>query len=223
MAACIALLGCANVDVAVNAYLASGRVLPSPAAGDTVAVLTTTEPPEPLLADEISRKVEYLLGEHGYATADEQDAGHVLFCFAAIDAGRTRKGVTPVHEPGKTIESYYYGRGGRYAVKRTYIPGKTRYIPYEYTLYTRSLALELCDRERLEQAEEGDKRHSVVWRCTAISSGPESDLRWIVNHLLLTAFEHFGRDTEKQQHMTICYEDERVKDLAEVARAATAD
>jgi hypothetical protein len=220
---CAPLLGCANVEVGVNAYLAMQRVFPDPSAESCIAIVATTEPPEPLLDVEIASKIEHLLVERGYTTTAEQEARYVLFCFAAIDAGQTHKGVTPVHEPGKTIDTHYYSRGGRYAVKRTYIPGQTRYIPYEYTLYTRSLALELCDRRQLEDAEEREKHRAVVWRCTAVSSGPESDLRWIVNHLLLVAFDYFGQDTGKQQRRTVAYEDRRVEELARVVSSGGAD
>jgi len=212
----VTTVGCAQVDVTVNAFLAHGMAFPEPVLDSRVAVLATTDPAEPLLDQEIARKVKYLLTERGYSVADQEDADYVLFCVAGIDAGQRRRGVQAIQEPSRTITSYYYGRHGRFVRRSDYVPGRTHYVPYEYTVYMRSLTLELCDRRKLSGEQQEDLRKSIVWQCSAKSPGEEADLRWIVNHLLVAAFEHFGQDTGKERRVSVPYDDERVKELSMV-------
>ena len=67
-----------------------------------------------------------------------------------------------------------------------------------------------ADSEKGEPNEE-----ATAWRCVTLSTGSESDLRWIVNHMLLAAFDRFGTDTGHEKQISMGMKDKRVLRLAE--------
>jgi hypothetical protein len=61
----------------------------------------------------------------------------------------------------------------------------------------------------------GSQKAEPLWICEVGSAGASSDLREIINYLLIAAFEHFGQDTGRQIVETIRRNDERVRSVAE--------
>ncbi len=108
----------------------------------------------------------------------------------------------PMYQAGGTFNSY---GGFPYSTIRT--PGYTTYVPYSYTVYTRWLKLSLFDSSFIE--------HKVdpLWIGTITSSGRSSDLREVLNYMLVCAFDHFGENTKKQIITELPADDKRVKAL----------
>lgn len=217
--ATLAETGCARVHMSVNAYRSKSLPFPEPGSDATIGIVAQTMPAEPLLTEEIRIKATTILKAKGYTVTSEDQADYILLCMASMDAGVADTGYATVTSPGRYAYSRIRGRRGRSATVTTYIPGRTTYLPYTYTVYTKGLVLtclkkdlvrDPADSEESEAAEE-----ATVWRCVTLSAGSDSDLRWIVNHMLLTAFDVFGMDTGQQRKVSMDTNDNRVLRLAE--------
>lgn len=217
--------GCSQVEVRLTSYLAAVEAFPQPGAA-SLGVVAAGPPDRPLLAPEVAEKLESLLRQRGYDVRPPDESDYLLSAEVGIDAGRTAVREIPVHEPGFTYDRYYYGRGGRRYFVRTYTAGYTRYETQSYTVYTRrlSLTLQRSGGVEAESAASQPAGHGgevplagrVVWSCDAESPGSSSDLRWLVNHMLIAAMDSFGQDTGRQMVVRIDDQDPRVRQLADL-------
>lgn len=219
--------GCARVDMTVNAYRSGGLAFPESDAGRTIGVVVETTPDEPLLNEEIGRKAASILEAKGYTVAPPDKADYLLVCAAGMDAGVRDTDYQEVTGPGRYARSYYTDRHGHTRTVTTYLPGRTTYLPYTYTVYTKGLVLTLLKKDLLsgpEKDEDGrDRAEATVWRCVTRSGGSSGDLRWIVNPMLLAAFDRFGKDTRQEEYVSMPPDSERIRHLAEEDRYETPD
>ncbi|MCG3127238.1 MAG: hypothetical protein CHACPFDD_02096 [Phycisphaerae bacterium] len=194
---CVALTGCTRFESRVTAYLS--RELPFPQSGETstIAVIAKTTPEEPLLEREVARKIEVLLEQRGYAIKPVGTANHVLFAYFAIDSGNTVSGTYNAYVPGGTAYTNVYTSTGQWATATTQLPGRTEQRSYSYRFFTRYLGATLYDHPRFVASTAEKKDDAVVWRATTTSAGSSSDLRSVIDYLLVATFEHFGADTGK--------------------------
>lgn len=189
-------LGCsASYNVAVNGYSATGQVVRIPQA-TSISVVTDSNVPNPILEREVAVKIEKLLAEKGYTTGADEPDYYLLFDYG-IDASRTVTDVVPVHHPG------FYPR---YPYESFYWYGYTTYVPYSEIVHTRWLALRLIDGKAYRISNSAEP----VWIGEVASSGMSSDLREVVNYMLIAAFEHFAEDTQRQITEIIPKNDERI-------------
>lgn len=214
----LALPGCRAMDVRTTTYLSRELVFPAPATGAKIAVNVQSDPDEPLLEDEVRRKLEHLLAEHGYESRPLAESDYVLFAFFSIDSGNTATGARPVHSPGGIATTDVYSSTGQWATATTYYPGSTSYVPYSYTYFTRFLGLGLFDKDRWLAAGEDETERALVWRASTVSAGRDTDLRSVIDYLLVSTFEHFGEDTGKQVRERVRPGDDRVEALREAVR-----
>ncbi|MBI5762696.1 MAG: hypothetical protein HZA51_04140 [Planctomycetes bacterium] len=195
-----------------------------PAAGDgaTIGVIARTNPPEPLLERELASKISRLLEQREYRIAEPDKADFVLVADAAIDDGTPGIEYRPVTAGPEYYRTYAYDRRGRMTVVNSRIGPRTYYVPQSYTDYTKGLGLTLAKRSLLPATTQPldmdpHSGNSVAWRCIASASGPESDLRWIVNHLLVASFKYLGRDTGREQSIRIPEHAKEIRTLADPA------
>ena len=87
--------------------------------------------------------------------------------------------------------------------------------PYSYTSFTRYLGVNLYEKGRWLASEVDDLADAIVWRATTTSAGSSADLRSVVDYLLVTTFDHFGKDTGKRIRKTLYEGDNRVRQLRE--------
>ena len=194
-------LGCAtSYSVAVNGYSATGQVVRIPE-GASISVVTDSNVPNPILKKEIAAKIGKLLAVQGYNTGTGKPSYYLHFDYG-IDAGRTVTDVIPIYYP-----AFY--RPYPYASVRWY--GYTTYMPYSEVIHTRWLTLKLIDGE----AYKISKSAEPVWIGEVASAGMSSDLREMINYMLIAAFEHFAQDTQRQITEIIYKDDERVWLLTE--------
>lgn len=217
--ALIATVGCSTIPIELNAYLSKELEFPRPEAGSKIGVLANTSPSEPLLERELREKVQRLLEQRGYKTTEPSEADFILLVEAAIDAGTITTQYRATTTGSDYTRSYIYDRRGRMIVVNRQSPSRTYYVPQQCTVFTKGLGLTLAKRSLLPPADSQPAEDRVrsdratVWRCVASATGPESDLRWIVNHLLVGAFECFGEDTQRQRRIGVAEKDKRVQQL----------
>ena len=201
------VFGCGtSYQVGINGYSASGEDLQL-LQTSSICVVADTNAPNPLLDKEIANKIQKLLNQKGYSHAPVDKANLYLFFEYGIDSGERMTGALPMYQGGGTATAstfYSYG-GSSYSTVQT--PGYTTYVPYSYTVYTRWLKLSLFDSSFIE--------HKVdpLWIGTITSSGRSSDLREVINYMLVCAFDHFGENTKKQIIIKLPADDKRVKAL----------
>ena len=214
-----ALSGCTRYHIGVTTYLSHDLPFPPASSSTKIAVVTESEPDEPLLEAEVQRKIEVLVRGRGFEIAGLDEADYILSAFFAIDTGNTATGSRAVYQGGGTSTSYVYTNTGQWATVTTQHPGTTSYVPYSYTYFTRFLGVYLYQKERWLASEEDDLADAIVWRATTTSSGSSSDLRSVVDYLLVTTFDHFGEDTGKRKRKTLSEDDRRVRQLREETSA----
>lgn len=191
--------GCSRIEVRVNGFTSTGIALQLPAHA-SIAVAEDPNAQNPIFEKEIAGKIQKLLSSKGYSVPSSEKAEYNLAFHYGIDSGRTITGAMPIHHTvGTGTKHTYYGTG------------YTTYMPYSHTVYTRWLILYLTDAKKFKET----RKIEHMWIGEVISSGSSTDLRSVINYMLVAAFEHFGDNTKKQIRMTIPGDDERVKLLME--------
>ena len=194
-------VGCgASYSIDINGYGASGQSLEIPQAA-SICVVTDGNAPNPILEKEIGVKIEKLLTEKGYKVGGEKADYFLRFSYG-IDAGRTVTEAIPVHHPMFYDEYPFSGFYGH---------GYTTYMPYSEVIHTRWLVLRLYEGP----PDKASKTAKPLWIGEVTSAGTSSDLRELLNYMLVAAFEHFAEDTRKQISTNISPNDERVLQLTE--------
>ncbi len=194
-------LGCAvSYNVGVNGYSSSGQTLQIHQAS-SIYVVEDSNAPNPILEREIGMKIQKLLSKKGYSIGTEESNYYLLFDYG-INSGRTVTDTIPLYHP-----SAYY----EYPFSGVYWHGYTTYVPYSTVVYTRWLVLRLIDGKAYRTSQKA----KPLWIGEVMSAGPSSDLRELINYMLIAAFEHFGEDTGKRVNELFLEDDERVKLLIE--------
>ena len=195
-------MGCgASYSVDINGYGASGQSLQIPQAA-SICVVTDGNAPNPILEKEVGVKIEKLLTENGYNVSQDKADYFLRFSYG-IDAGRTVTEAIPIHHPMFYDEYPFSGLYGH---------GYTTYMPYSEVIHTRWLVLKLFEGQAHGPAPANAK---PLWIGEVTSAGTSSDLRELLNYMLVAAFEHFGQDTRRQISTAISPGDERVLRLTE--------
>ena len=202
-------MGCgASYSVEINGYAASGQSLQIPQAA-SICVVTDGNAPNPILEKEIGVKIEKLLTEKEYKVGRDKADYFLRFSYG-IDAGRTVTEAIPVHHP------MFYDE---YPFSRFYWRGYTTYMPYSEVIHTRWLVLRLYEGSPDKASKDAQPAKQTagkpLWIGEVTSAGTSSDLRELLNYMLVAAFEHFGQDTRKQISTAISPGDERVLRLTE--------
>ena len=205
-----ATFGCASArsyQVQVNGYTDSTAPLLAP--GASIFVIEDPKAQNPLLEKEIKGKIDNLLVKHGYSLAPYDKAQfYVLFTYG-LGTPQTVSVTAPSWGVGFGFGTGYWGPGATYGF---YWPGWGPYYTETQALYDRWLRLNVVEGKHYR--ETGKSR--TVWVGEARSTGGSSDLREILNPLLVAAFEQFGKNTGRALPTTIKQNDPRVMDLGRV-------
>ena len=190
-------LGCAtSYKVGVNGYSSSGQTLQI-RQESSICVVADSNTPNPILEKEIGMKIQKLLKKKGYGFGTNEANYYLLFDYG-MNSGQTVTDVIPLYHPGYPFSSVYWH-------------GHTTYMPYSTVVYTRWLVLRLIDGN----AYRTSKKAEPLWIGEVMSAGPGSDLRELINYMLVAAIEHFGEDTGKRVNESFLEDDERVQLLRE--------
>lgn len=162
-----------------------------------------------MLSKEIAYKIEKIIEDKGYIISDAENADYYLiFTFGMTHSKATIN--TPKYIPGRTqtTTGSVYGCGG-YAgyQEQTQTSGSVIYMPEEYIFFHRMLQINVYNAEQYRNT----KQESQIWQGSACSTGESSDLRNIMDYLLITAFKHFGENTKKDVHTEMSSDNKEIK------------
>ncbi len=200
------ILGCAAAvyHVRVNGYTDPAAPVPfSP--GATFFVIDNKETKNPLLDKEIKAKINLLLEKQGYSIVPFEKADYYLFFTYGIGTSAGASVVMPDY-------SVEFGLGYGYYSPRSYFffwPGYAYYPRYTEPLYDRWLLLNVVEGKHYR--ETGQFR--TLWVGETRSTGTSSDIREVINSLLLAAFAQFGKNTGKAITVDIRQSDPRLRQL----------
>jgi hypothetical protein len=187
--------GCSSVStftIKVNGYTDPGTPgLIKP--GGSFCVIENQEAKNPLLEKEIKGKITKLLEVHGYPVTTFEKADYYLFFGYGMGEPRSVSVVTPDYYSG-----FGWGLGGGYGWGGWGGPSVSIGIPWGGSADSAAL----FDRWLLIKVVEGSayrtqKTSPPVWVGEARSVGASSDLRLVLNYLLVADFKEFGKNTGK--------------------------
>jgi hypothetical protein len=185
------LSGCSSFStftVKVNGYTdPSAPALVKP--GGSFCVIENQEAKNPLLEKEIKEKLNKLLLTRGYPVTTFEKADYYLFFGYGMGEPRSVSVATPDYF-GSIGWGVGYGWGG---------PAFSIGVPYggypadRASLYDRWLLIKVVEGP----AYRTQKISHPVWVGEARSVGTSSDLRLVLNYLLVADFKEFGKNTGK--------------------------
>lgn len=188
------LSGCGTFyQVKVNGYT-SPATTQGIRPGGSFFVMADKKAKNPLLEMEVKDKIQKLLQSQGYPVTSFEKADYYLFFSYGLGEPRNVSVVAPDYSIGwgggyGWGPGYGYGWGGP-AFFFTVPPwGYTEAA----TLYSRWLLINVVDGPAY-RAHQGSQ---PVWVGEARSVGASSDLRTVLNYLLVADFQKFGKNTGK--------------------------
>jgi len=206
----VVLWGCASgrtYQIQVNGYTESAA--PSLAPGASLFVMEDQKAPNPLLEKEVKAKIEALLEKHGYSLAPYDRADYYLSFAYGLGPPQTVSVTAPTWGIGWGFGPGYWGPGVSTGV---FWPGWGPSYTETQALYDRWLRLTVAEGKY--SRETGKSR--PVWVGEARSTGVSSDLREVLNPLLVAAFEEFGKNTGKALPIIVKQNDPRLSSLERV-------
>ncbi len=207
----IAAFGCATTttyQVQVNGYTDNAALAPFvPSA--SFHVIENKEAQNPLLEKEVKAKIDKLLEKHGYPLVPYDQAEYYVFFTYGMGAPQTVAVTTPSWGFGLGFGTGYWGPGAGYGF---YWPGYGPYYTETQALYNRWLRLNVVEGRYYRETG----KSNTIWVGEARSTGTSSDLREVLNPLLIAAFEQFGKNTSKAVPTQIKQKDPRVENLERV-------
>jgi hypothetical protein len=164
----------------------------------------------PLLEKEVASKIGKILRDKGFRLAAQEKADfHILFNYG-IDRGPLKIGTITHREPASTKSVYTYNYStGKYDWVQVEVPGSEKEETYSVQNYTRSLSIGIIDAERSIKSGKSE----VVWMGETVSEGTGSDLRDVINYLLVATFDYLGQDTGKAVRVRLIRGNPRVKSI----------
>jgi hypothetical protein len=191
---------CTIYKVRVNGYLSEKSTILS---GNRVFIDINEQVSNPILSAKIADKIKKILTIKGYIPVEQLSEADYLLLF-----------------------NYGIGQGNTHAVPHTYSTNSTSYdlnilsgqfepktktkvhsYTTQKTIYNRYLYLMLYSTEGISE------KSSPIWIGEVNSMGSSSDLRIVIDYLIVAGFEHFGEDTGKQKKYIFSPTDERTKVL----------
>jgi hypothetical protein len=185
------LSGCAatSYDIKVNGY--TDPSIPQQILfGGSFFVIENKDAKNPLLEKEVQGKINKLLEKHGYQLAPYDRADYYLFFTYGIGQERSTTVVMPDYGWGFGVGSGFPCYRNSYFFVGPFI---SYYPYYPETYYDRFLLINVVDGKYYR--EKGEFR--TLWVGEARSTGTSSDLRIVLNYLLLADFKEFGKNTQK--------------------------
>lgn len=199
--------GCAaarTYHVQVNGYTEAAA--PALAPGASFYVIEDQKAQNPLLEKEVKAKIDQLLEKHHYFLTAYDKAQYFLLFTYGMGAPQTVAVASPSWGVGVGFGTGWCGPGVGYGVSW---PGYGPYYTETRPFYDRWLRLTVVEAQPYRDT--GASR--PVWVGEARSTGSSSDLREVLNFLLVAAFEHFGKNTGKAIPAAIKQKDPRLLGL----------
>jgi hypothetical protein len=146
----------------------------------------------PILAQQIARKLSMALNNSGWRVLSGQDATMVLvFDFGENKGTDTR--TRTITEPGRTRTETIRDDKGRVTHREVESPPRTRYVRERYTYFDIWLKLQM------NETESGQ----AIWIGEAVYRSSSGDLRAVIDYMIAALVKVFGKDTKRQQRLSI--------------------
>lgn len=188
--------------VKVNGFTGGKHAIPS---GKKIFIYKNEKAVNPLFEDEIGEKIKIALKTKGYIPVKQiSNADYVLHFGYEIDQGST---YSKIYSQSKVNEGNYELNVFTGQFEKTSPTTTTRVGSRAETIYSRQLLLKLFE------VNGPSKISKPVWVGEVNSSGSSSDLRKVIDYLILGAFEHFGEDTGGQKRHRFSSSDNPFKKL----------
>ncbi len=200
--------GCVSYPVRFNGYVNPQTRQQAFAPGQSFFVLEEENAQNPLLSQEIGGKIIALLRERSYRVESRENADYFLSYSYTLTPGSV-SGIRSEYHPPETGTINTFTQGGETRTSFVTFPGYTSYFPYRYTVYTSSLRIEARDAKAMRER----KQTEIVWIGESNTTSQNSDLREMVNYLLVDTFDHFGQNTRRSVTDTLSPRDPRIKSL----------
>lgn len=183
----------ATYTIKVNGYTDPGtRAQVRP--GGSFFIMENQEAKNPLLDKEIKEKLNKLLLTHGYPVTTFDKADFYLFFRYGMGEPRSVSVTAPDYYGGIGWGVGYGGGGWGWGGPGFYVGLPLAGYPSDVTpLYDRWLQLTVVEGP----AYRTQKLSRPVWVGEAHSLGASSDLRTVLNFLLVAGFKEFGKNTGK--------------------------
>jgi hypothetical protein len=199
-------MGCTLYTIRVNGF--SNSDLATFQEGASFYVHENSEAKNPILEKEVRGKIETLLKEEGFTVEPIQDADYIILVSYGIDNAGTRTVSMPIYSPGGTATVSTYDSYG-YSYSFVQMPGSTNYVPISRRQHFRWLDINVLDGQKFRKSQNTEP----VWIQEIRSTGSSSDLRNVINYLLVASFQYFGIDTKNQKKVELFRGDSRVKKI----------
>ncbi|MCX8110143.1 MAG: hypothetical protein N3D15_02705 [Syntrophorhabdaceae bacterium] len=202
----ILLQGCAvSYIVRVNGYIDPSKPLDIEP-GAKIHIVEDTKAKNPLLEKEVIFKLDNMLRLKGYQVTEPDNARYYMLYGYGIGHERTITSTMPVYTPGRTATVTKTSPTGT-SYSTIQIPSSTTYIPYATTVTDKWLFLKLVEGE--DYRREG--KISPVWIGEASITGEGSNIRELINYLIVGIYNFFGINTKKTISVDVLEDDPLVK------------
>ena len=156
-----------------------------------------------LFTKEVAQKIATVLRNKGYdVVRDAEFADYTLSFTIGMKSFRDTV-MVPHYVPGpvKTKRSKALNSEGRWidSVEETATSGTWVSVEEERLVFKKDFTVRVYDVAKQEKT--GDEE--VVWTTSVSSSNGSDDLRAGVDYLLLAAFKHFGKNTQKKVYADV--------------------
>ncbi len=146
----------------------------------------------PILAEQIARKLEMALNNSGWQVLSGQQAPLALsFDFGENKGTDTR--TRTITEPGRTRTETIRDDKGRVTRREVESPPRTRYVREDVTVYDLWLKLKVAETASGQ----------AIWIGEAVHRSSSGDLRAAVDYMIAALVKVFGKDTKRQMRLRI--------------------
>lgn len=156
-----------------------------------IAVLPNTAEPNPLFAQEVKQKLEWLLCERGLRIVPPDSADLHVFNVFGIGAPQT------------------VSTGGVVLPLRNMLA----FVPTSATTYYRWLAIGVKPALRSPESTLGGASLGWAWLSTAASEGSSGDLRQVIDFMMIATLQVFPSSTGRRTQIEMSDSDRRIKRL----------
>ena len=181
-----------------------------------------------LLNKEVIKKTSRILKNKGYKVKDKKSAEYYLL----INYGQETKKRT-IHVPvsvGQThvstignaygsasgnaygngsASSVHYSANGSANISGFTTATQTAFVPQEINVFNKTVLLQVYDAEKYRDLE----KEELIWQGAACNFDEDGDLRDSLDYLFVSAFEYFGKNTQKSIQLKINTGDRKVKNI----------
>lgn len=174
--------------ITTNTY-ADNALIPEGFPHSSRFAISSPQKETPLLTKEISNKIAKILLQNGYEVTESHNADYLLsFSYGMTSDTHTVAVPTYIPGPSETTYGEIYS-GGKTMVYREECcsPGTILYTPELVTLFTHSFEAQVFKLGATDP----------LWQGSCSCSSDNSDIRNVMDYLLVTSFKYFGQNTHQ--------------------------